>query len=815
MIKKLLRKIRTEKGQALPMVLILMAVGGLIVAPLLSYTSSGLKVGKAYEKMADEYYAADAGIEDGLWQIKYNNLEELFSDYQRYRFNHEYPYPLSYPVEVNDIPVDITIENVWIPKDIAAPDNDEASSLIGAGKLIIAGGVPAELTQQVRIYYYKGATDPTLYVNEIGVWLPPGFSYNAEGECTLETWLNNADPPVDCTPSITDHCGGEAVVWTLAEPLPFTALPGVSETDTPMTSVFTFNFLPNDPESERSPEAVSWITTSGVTDIPYTWDADIRVFHINSQAGGEDGTTIDAYAIKTDLRQLVTGRNGDYRAIGNTLMENRNPDWGAPVRDYLLPDSDATAEDIPENAQVESAFLYWSGWIEEASTTLLWSDSCSSFNNWTRVGSGTPLSYDWNTDFMGRFQGRHTSGTLPDTRRTLTMTNSLNLSSYYGQTVEISWDQTKSGTLLPGDAFYYAFYNSITGWSANFVAFQGNSTPTNPFSVPIPQEYLTSNFTMQFYFNFTGTYKYVYVDNIKIEAQLEPETIADTEVRFEIDGDQVYLADDEYGNPTVPTEGSQSIYANNWTALENEGSGGYSYSCKADVTALVQEFTEQGNATYTVGDVHGDIGSQWSYAGWSLIIIYSSPETQRHQLYLFDDFLYIAPNTDGLSFPISGFLVPDPIPGEQTAATITCFVGDGDDYYSGDFIAINAPPELLGYQIPNSYKLWDGITLPASPSWPLPRMSNTSGSPNNVWNGRSEGLGGSFIDGVDIDTFDVPWGDPLSSGLLKPGDSSAEIVLNYADPNPTYAELINFIYIIISFRSSTVTGGTVTYLIEG
>ncbi|MCX6011645.1 MAG: hypothetical protein NT134_05265, partial [Chloroflexi bacterium] len=75
--------------------------------------------------------------------------------------------------------------------------------------------------------------------------------------------------------------------------------------------------------------------------------------------------------------------------------------------------------------------------------------------------------------------------------------------------------------------------------------------------------------------------------------------------------------------------------------------------------------------------------------------------------------------------------------------------------------------------------------------------------------------GGSVIDGVDIDTFYVPWGDPPSEGLLKPGDSSATIVLNFADPNPTYAELINFIYIIISFRSQAVTGGTVTYLIEG
>jgi hypothetical protein len=267
----------------------------------------------------------------------------------------------------------------------------------------------------------------------------------------------------------------------------------------------------------------------------------------------------------------------------------------------------------------------------------------------------------------------------------------------------------------------------------------------------------------------------------------------------------------------VPTIGYQPIYASEVQSIENADTpqDDYSYCCRKDVTELVQTFTENGNAEYTVGNVDGTTYSQWSYAGWSLLIIYSSPETQRHQLYLFDlttdNFKYIAPNTDGERFSISGFLVPDPIAGETIAAKITCFVGDGDDYYSGDFIALN-PPDVEGYQIPNSYKLWDGITLSA-PSFP-PRLPNNASSPNNVWNSRSTAFGGSVIDGVDIDTFYVPWGDPPEDGLLKPGDSSATIVLNYADSNPFYAELINFIYILISFRSRTITGGTITYLIE-
>jgi hypothetical protein len=63
--------IRGEKGQALLIVLILMLVGGLIIAPLLAYMGTGLKVGKeVHEKRMAELYAADAGIENAVWKLK-------------------------------------------------------------------------------------------------------------------------------------------------------------------------------------------------------------------------------------------------------------------------------------------------------------------------------------------------------------------------------------------------------------------------------------------------------------------------------------------------------------------------------------------------------------------------------------------------------------------------------------------------------------------------------------------------------------------------------------------------------------------------
>ena len=61
--------ITNEKGQAFIMVLILLLVGALLIVAVLSYAATTLKASQAFEKQVKEIYAADAGIEYGLWRI--------------------------------------------------------------------------------------------------------------------------------------------------------------------------------------------------------------------------------------------------------------------------------------------------------------------------------------------------------------------------------------------------------------------------------------------------------------------------------------------------------------------------------------------------------------------------------------------------------------------------------------------------------------------------------------------------------------------------------------------------------------------------
>jgi hypothetical protein len=85
-----------QDGNVLTLVLILLVVGGLVLAPLLGLMGTGVLAGQVYENKTDELYAADAGVEDAIWKIK-NDAPD------------SYPYEYPQPLVVNDKSVNITI----------------------------------------------------------------------------------------------------------------------------------------------------------------------------------------------------------------------------------------------------------------------------------------------------------------------------------------------------------------------------------------------------------------------------------------------------------------------------------------------------------------------------------------------------------------------------------------------------------------------------------------------------------------------------------------------------------------------------------
>ena len=59
----------SEKGEALPLALLALAVGMLIVTPFLGHVSTSLTGSRIYNQAISEQYSADAGVEYAIWQL--------------------------------------------------------------------------------------------------------------------------------------------------------------------------------------------------------------------------------------------------------------------------------------------------------------------------------------------------------------------------------------------------------------------------------------------------------------------------------------------------------------------------------------------------------------------------------------------------------------------------------------------------------------------------------------------------------------------------------------------------------------------------
>lgn len=921
-MKKLLKnitiQIHTEQaGQALILVLILLMLGSLVLVPALALSGTALKTGEIYETKTNEIYTADAGIDAGIWRIKY---EFLGPGYTPYDFDTAWEYETD---SINDMTANVTIQNVWIPSNVTLGglglSATEAQAIVeGAGedppRLVVTGSSGAIPGQPYDIKIdYNPATSENLTVKSIGVWLPQGFTY-ATGSGTLES----ANPSTDyyCVPSVTAVDGGTAIVWSYGYPYPlFTEFPGVDPYASPMSAEISFSYTPPSGSPSAMPTAIAWITTEldngSPSAYPISWDVDTRIYKITSNAGG---TAIEAYSSKCELRQMGDAISGDYVAVGNSLM-NGNPIY----RDNLISSSSFTVSDIPEDADVLYAYLYWTGWnlnmtgvLADYGSEITTNWNRTSPTDWTEgsgeylahnVGGSTDARYltlspenlsayvpgsilltwdqgtkeyifydncndldewtngsDW-TESSNRLRGSSNGGGADGI---ITMTTGQDLSASGSGTATISWTQYESSNIPSDEGLDYAFSSDNgSSWSASLPAFRGNigSSPV-PFSATVNSTYWTNGFKLRFEMVGMNS-ETLYVDNVAItpdytssdgldyavsrdgganwsenmevfrgdlggstddfsyylpgsyttnQFQIRFETVGmegpgqrasldnfvirslapDNSIEFSINGQPVYL--DGAG---APQAGASDLVAPDCSALINIW--GYSWACRLDVSELVKKYpvspgedNHDGNAVYTVGSVYADTGNLLSHAGWSLIIIYGSPSTAGHYLYLRDFFAFNSGGGMNLDFDFDGspggditdFVIPEPIRNkagtiiETIAAKVTCFIGEGDAVYSGDSLRITG--EQSGASM--------YLTYPGLPSY------------NNVWDGDSIGM--SYA-GIDVDTFEVLWSD----GILQPGDTSLHLDM------VSSMEAWNFIYLILSVRSETLTSGTTHYVI--
>jgi hypothetical protein len=71
---------KSEKGQALPLAILALAVGTLVITPFLSHASSSLIGSGVYGEAIAHQSACDAGVEHAVWNLTRGTLAEQFSE---------------------------------------------------------------------------------------------------------------------------------------------------------------------------------------------------------------------------------------------------------------------------------------------------------------------------------------------------------------------------------------------------------------------------------------------------------------------------------------------------------------------------------------------------------------------------------------------------------------------------------------------------------------------------------------------------------------------------------------------------------------
>jgi len=216
MVRLLKQILSSEKGQALPVVLALLVIGGLTIAPSLNYAATSLNAGRIIGEGVRGVYAADAGIEDTLWFLEngmspstqllenINQMEVTMQTEEKGTYT-LYLGELIQPGEHNDY-LDVDGEMVW---------DEEAQAF----KYIVT------VTWQPE----PGAS--TIHLVEVGARIPVGYEYQQYSSAMFPENLSTDDDN-ELTQTL-DTSGAWLLNWNLKS-----SNPSVSEGNPVQTQTF-------------------------------------------------------------------------------------------------------------------------------------------------------------------------------------------------------------------------------------------------------------------------------------------------------------------------------------------------------------------------------------------------------------------------------------------------------------------------------------------------------------------------------------------------------------------------------------------------
>jgi len=205
--------LKGELGQALPITLALLVIGGLTIVPSLNLTFSSVKNSRMLEEGIKGTYAAEAGVEDALWSLANgvspsSQLADNINDTQ-----------------VNIQTVDKGMYTIYFGELIEPGEHGEYLDVTG-NMTWDAGENAYKYT--ITVTWQPNPGPPTIHLREVGARIPVGYTYQALSAADFTENLSTDEPD-----EILDSQGAYLLNWELNLPYPY-----VSETEPVQTQIF-------------------------------------------------------------------------------------------------------------------------------------------------------------------------------------------------------------------------------------------------------------------------------------------------------------------------------------------------------------------------------------------------------------------------------------------------------------------------------------------------------------------------------------------------------------------------------------------------
>ncbi len=205
-----------ERGLALLLVLMLLAMGSLLLTPALVFTNTGLMGKQIQTDVVEQQYCRDGAVEYALWQLLYVDVVALLVDVGD---------ETNFTVELNGCTAEVLIRMQATLGDVTAPGAEgnrvraskavecdvDGDGIFGEAGEDCLGPLPAQGGIRARYTVVLEQVSPDLSVGMVAIYdeLPSGFDWDPVADPVVS--LDGSFPEIESVTPVDIQPGGEEI----------------------------------------------------------------------------------------------------------------------------------------------------------------------------------------------------------------------------------------------------------------------------------------------------------------------------------------------------------------------------------------------------------------------------------------------------------------------------------------------------------------------------------------------------------------------------------------------------------------------------